>query len=35
MLLPVPSMYEMKELEDSPENQTFASFSQRISSGIP
>jgi len=27
-------MYEMKELEDSPDNQTFASISQRISSGI-
>jgi len=35
VFLPVPSMYEMKELEDSPDNQTFASISQRISSGIP
>ena len=35
VLLPVPDMYEMKELEDSPDNQTFASISQRISSGIP
>jgi len=35
VLLPVPGMYEIKELEDSPDNQTFASISQRISSGIP
>jgi len=35
VLLPIPGMYEMKELEDSPDNQTFASISQRISSGIP
>jgi hypothetical protein len=28
VLLPVPGMYEMKELEDSPDNQTFASISQ-------
>jgi hypothetical protein len=31
MLLPVPGMYEMKELQDSPDNQTFALISQRIS----
>jgi hypothetical protein len=35
VLLPVPSMYEIKVLEDSLDNQTFASISQRISSGIP
>jgi hypothetical protein len=35
MLLPVPGMYEMKELEDSPDNQTFALIIQQISSGIP
>jgi hypothetical protein len=35
VLLPVPSMYEMKELEDSPDNRTFALISQQISSGIP
>jgi len=35
VLLPVLGMYEMKELEDSPDNRTFASISQRISSGIP
>jgi hypothetical protein len=35
VLLLIPSMYEMKELKDSPDNQTFASISQRISSGIP
>jgi hypothetical protein len=28
-------MYEMKELKDSLNNRTFASISQRISSGIP
>jgi len=28
VLLLVPGMYEMKELEDSPDNQTFASISQ-------
>jgi hypothetical protein len=32
--LPVPGKYEIKELEDSPDNQTFASISQRISSVI-
>jgi len=35
VLLLVPGMYEMKELEDSPDNRTFASISQWISSGIP
>jgi len=35
VLLPVPGMYEMKELEDSLDNQTFASIIQQISSGIP
>jgi len=35
VFLPVPGMYEMKELEESLDNQTFASISQRISSGIP
>ena len=35
VLLPVPDMYEMKELEDSPDNRTFASISLRTSSGIP
>jgi len=35
VLLPIPGMYEMKELEDSPDNRTFASISQRISSRIP
>jgi hypothetical protein len=35
VLLPVPGMCEMKEFEDSPDNQTFASISQQISSGIP
>jgi hypothetical protein len=35
VLLPIPAMYEVKELEDSPDNQTFASISQQISSGIP
>jgi hypothetical protein len=35
VLLLVPSMYEMKELKDSLDNQTFASISQRISSRIP
>jgi hypothetical protein len=35
VLLPILGMYEMKELEDSFDNQTFASISQRISSGIP
>jgi hypothetical protein len=35
VLLPIPGIYEMKELEDSPDNRTFASISQRISSGIP
>jgi len=35
VLLPIPGMYEMKELEDSPDNRTFASISQRTSSGIP
>jgi hypothetical protein len=34
VLLPVLGMYEMKELEDSPDNRTFASISQRIFSGI-
>jgi len=28
-------MYEMKELEDSPDNRTFALISHQISSGIP
>jgi len=28
-------MYEIKELEDSPNNQTFASIIQQISLGIP
>jgi hypothetical protein len=35
VLLPVSGMHEMKELEDSLDNQTFASISQRISSRIP
>jgi hypothetical protein len=35
VLLLVLGMYEMKELEDSPDNQTFASISQRISLGTP
>jgi len=35
VLLPVPGMYEIKELEDSPDNRTFASIIQRISSRIP
>jgi len=35
VFLPVPGMYEMKELEDSPDNRTFASINQWISSGIP
>jgi len=35
VFLSVPGMYEMKELEDSPDNQTFASISQQISSRIP
>jgi hypothetical protein len=35
VLLLVPGMYEMKELEDSPDNRTFASISHRISSGTP
>jgi len=34
VLLPVPGMYEIKELEGSPDNQTFAAIIQRISSGI-
>jgi len=34
VLLPIPGMYEMKELEDSPDNRTFASINQGISSGI-
>jgi hypothetical protein len=34
VLLPIPSVYEIKELEDSPDNRTFALISQRISSGI-
>jgi len=34
VLLLVPGMYEMKELEDSPDNRTFTSISQRISSRI-
>jgi hypothetical protein len=28
VLLPIQGMYEMKELEDSPDNRTFASISQ-------
>jgi hypothetical protein len=32
VLLPVLDIYEIKELEDSLDNQTFASISQRISS---
>jgi hypothetical protein len=28
VFLPVPGMYEMKELEDSPDNRTFASINQ-------
>jgi hypothetical protein len=32
MFLPVPGMYEMKELKDSPDNRTIALISQRISS---
>jgi len=35
VLLPIPGMYEMKELEDSPDNRTFASINQGISLGIP
>jgi hypothetical protein len=35
VLLLVLSMYEIKELEDSPDNRTFASISQQISLGIP
>ena len=34
VLLLVQGMYEMKELEDSPDNRTFASISKQISSGI-
>ena len=34
VLLPIPGMCEMKELKDSPDNQTFASINQWISSGI-
>jgi len=34
VLLPVLDMYEMNELEDLSDNQTFASIIQRISSGI-
>jgi len=35
VFLPVLGMYEIKELEDSPDNRTFASIIQWISSGIP